>query len=116
MGVNLLVPRLPVIGEFVAVDLRAARAVILVSVDTLGMPTNFGLAVTPKADYDIETVGEGNPRTLGIRLRNLYPGTRYTYRLIALNEDGTSVSAEQALSTEARSPLLPTPYVAGGAR
>lgn len=102
-------------------DIAQNTATIAGSLDTSGLPTNYGFEIATSTDYGpptgLGTVGAGlNGATVSLALSGLQPGTTYHYRLTATNVDGTSYGADHTFTTSVfastfATPPAPLPFV-----
>jgi hypothetical protein len=100
-------------------------ATITGTLNTQGLPTNYGFQIGTEAGIygpatGFGSVGAGaNEANVSLALQNLEAGTTYHYRLVATNADGTQYGADESFTTTAvTSPLtqpLASPLVAAPA-
>lgn len=82
------------------------------SVDANGLPTTYAFQWGTSASYGLQTPNRsagsgGSGRAVTFRLRGLSPGTRYHYRIVAVNADGTSVGGDRTFRTALPPATLP---------
>jgi hypothetical protein len=97
-------------------------ATITGTVNTQGLPTNYGFQIGTEAGIYGPATGLGSlgagasEANVSLALQNLQAGTTYHYRLVATNADGTQYGADESFTTTAvTSPLtqpLASPLVA----
>jgi hypothetical protein len=102
-------------------------ASITATIETLGLPTNYGFQVGAEAGNYGPATGFGNIGPgfgevgVTLALQNLQPGITYHYRVLASNLYGTSTGADQTFTTPGvpnplsqppSAPLIATPAIA----
>jgi hypothetical protein len=117
----------PTVATGAVSDVGIATATISATIDTQGLPTNYGFQLGAAAGSYGATTGSANVGpglgevAVSLALQNLQPGTTYHYRVIAENLYGTSTGADQAFTTPAvlsslsqppAAPLIATPALA----
>ena len=103
-----------------AVIINAATNLTVASATVNGTVNPFNLSTTVKFEYGLNTnygneiaatptpVTGANPVAVSAALSNLSPNTVYHFRIVAINNAGTTTSSDQALTTSPSAPALVT--------
>jgi hypothetical protein len=95
--------RPPVIGPVSAQASSQTTGTITAQINPNALQTSYLLELWSNTTYSIPNLGQAGsgstPVLLTLRLANLSPATTYHYVLAATNEDGTTYSPEQTLTT-----------------
>jgi phosphodiesterase/alkaline phosphatase D-like protein len=117
-------PSPPLVATGGASAVGQSSATVAGSVNSQGLPTNYGFELGTGSGYGpptgIGTAG-GGEEAIALTISGLAPGTTYHYRVLASNQDGTVYGADETFTTSgvavqlavpAAAPLIAAPAVA----
>lgn len=106
-------PKPAIVEAESSAQVTQTTATINAAVNPNGLQSIYTLEIGTDTNYGTPTFGELGSGTeavqLGFALTGLLPGTTYHYRIVALNEDGTTFGPDQTFTTGSFPPVIISP-------